>query len=331
MGEGSDVCLDETADCRPVSVYGKARYEAERLVLDTGQRGLSTTVLRLPMVYGPGCKGNLPRMIQAVARGRFPPLPEMGNRRSLVDVRDVVQAALLAATKPVAAGKVYIVTDGQAYSTRRMYELICASLQRPIPRWALPLSLLHAAASIGDMISYLSGKRFVIDSDSLQKLIGSAWYSSEKISTLQTKKVDTCYGDLVYVDKSDDRRIVRYWKSQPYRAGLFEKGWMPAHPTFYARKWLYDKYGGYDLVYRRQSDFELTMRFLAVYKIKSAYIPKVLVRMRCGGASQGIWHILEGNIEAYRACLKHSLNVGPFFIVKKIMSRIPQLFQRDYT
>ena len=51
---------------------------------------ISVTVLRLPMVYGPGCKGNLPRMIQAIARGRFPPLPETGNRRSMVDVRDVV-------------------------------------------------------------------------------------------------------------------------------------------------------------------------------------------------------------------------------------------------
>ena len=180
MGEGSATRLDETAECLPVTAYGKARYAAEQLVLDNG-KDFSVTILRLPMVYGPGCKGNLPRMIRAVARGRFPPLPETGNRRSMVDVRDVVQAALLAAANPTAAGKTYIVTDGQAYSTRQIYEWICAALARPVPRWTVPLAWLHAAASTGDVIGKFTGRRFFLDTKSLDKLIGSAWYSSETI------------------------------------------------------------------------------------------------------------------------------------------------------
>jgi len=71
------------------------------------------------------------------------------------------------------------------------------------------------------------------------------------------------------------------------------------------------------------------MRFLAVHKIKSAYIPRVLVRMRSGGASRGLMHILEGNLEAYRACRKHQLPVTPFFIVRKILSRVPQFLFRS--
>lgn len=181
MGEGGATCLDETAECLPVTAYGKARHEAEQLVLDNG-KDFSVTILRLPMVYGPGCKGNLPRMIRAVSRGRFPPLPETGNRRSMVDVRDVVQAALLAAGNPVAAGKTYIVTDSQAYSTRQIYEWICVALARPVPRWTVPLAWLHAAASVGDAIGKFTGRRFFLDTESLDKLIGSAWYSSEKIS-----------------------------------------------------------------------------------------------------------------------------------------------------
>jgi nucleoside-diphosphate-sugar epimerase len=121
-------------------------------------------------------------MIQAVARGRFPPLPETDNRRSMVDVRDVVQAALLAAGNPAAAGKTYIVTDSQAYSTRQIYEWICATLARPVPRWTVPLAWMHAAASAGDAIGKFTGRRFFLDTGSLDKLIGSAWYSSEKIS-----------------------------------------------------------------------------------------------------------------------------------------------------
>ena len=154
----------------------------------------------------------------------------------------------------------------------------------------------------------------------------------EQVAEAFSKKgVDACYADLVYVDKENMTKVTRYWKSRPYEDGLFEKGWMPAHPTFYARRWVYEKYGKYDLAYRRQSDFELTLRFLAVHKINTIYIPKVLVRMRSGGASRGVWHILEGNIEAYRACRKHSLNVTPLFIAKKIISRVPQFFRRQHS
>ena len=181
MGEGGVTRLDETAECRPVTAYGKARYEAEQLVLGSGN-DFPVTVLRLPMVYGPGCKGNLPRMIRAVARGSFPPLPETGNRRSMVDVRDVLQAALLATDNPAAAGKTYIVTDSQAYSTRQIYEWICAALAHPVPRWTVPLAWLCAAASVGDTIGKFTGRRFFLDTESLDKLIGSAWYSSEKLS-----------------------------------------------------------------------------------------------------------------------------------------------------
>jgi nucleoside-diphosphate-sugar epimerase len=182
MGEGGKVCLDETAVSSPVTSYGKAKREAEKIVLDACQRGLASTVLRLPMVYGPGCKGNLPRMIQAIARGLFPPLPEMGNKRSMVDVRDVVATALLAANNPAAAGKIYIVTDGQTYSTRQMYEWICAEVGRPVPRWTIPLTLIRFAAYAGDMIGRIRGRRLFFDTGALDKLTSSAWYSSDKIS-----------------------------------------------------------------------------------------------------------------------------------------------------
>ena len=62
--------------------------------------------------------------------------------------------------------------------------------------------------------------------------------------------MDACYADLVYVDKKDTGRIVRYWKSNDYRHGLCRKGWMPAHPTFYVRRRVFEQYGGFDLQYR---------------------------------------------------------------------------------
>jgi nucleoside-diphosphate-sugar epimerase len=163
--------------------YGRSKLAAEQLTLDYGKRlGIHVACVRLPLVYGPGNKGNLLRMIAAIDRGLFPPLPELGNRRSMVHVRDVVQAAVLAAGMPAANGQCYIVTDGVAYSTRRLYELICRALGKRIPAWRVPVWALTALGLAGDAIGRIRGKRFIFDSDALDKLIGSAWYSSEKIS-----------------------------------------------------------------------------------------------------------------------------------------------------
>ena len=141
-------------------------------------------VLRLCMVYGPQAKGNIEKMIEAVRHNRFPPLPELGNRRSMVHVQDVVQAAVLAGTHPKAAGQVFVVSDGQTYSTRQMYELICRALNRKVPGWTMPVGVLRGLAVVGDLIGKARGRRFVFDSDALSKLMGSAWFSSEKIQTL---------------------------------------------------------------------------------------------------------------------------------------------------
>ena len=141
--------------------------------------------------------------------------------------------------------------------------------------------------------------------------------------------VEACYADLVYVDKHHPDKVVRYWKSCPYKAGLFERGWMPAHPTFFVRRGVYEQFGTFDLNFSRQADFELTMRFLAVHGIKSVYIPRIWVKMRAGGISNNsVRGVIKGNLEAWRACRKNKLDVGPFFMLTKVMSRVPQWFAR---
>jgi nucleoside-diphosphate-sugar epimerase len=180
MGEGSAEAQDETAACRPQTPYGASKLEAERLVLDGGYVP-EPVVLRPSMVYGPTRKGNLPRMIEAVARGRFPPLPETAKRRSMVHVSDVVEAAMLVARDPRAAGQIYILTDGHGYSTRQIHAWICDSLGKPRPGWTVPAWLLRLAAGIGDVVGLVANRRPAFDSDALEKLTGSALYSAEKI------------------------------------------------------------------------------------------------------------------------------------------------------
>jgi len=180
VGEGGFECLDEKAPCYPRTPYGASKLKAEELVLRGGYVP-EPVVLRLSMVYGPSEKGNLPRMIRAVQAGRFPPLPEVGNRRSMAHVDDVVQAAMLAAEKSEAISQTYLVTDGTPYSTRQIYEWVCEALGKPSPAWSIPLPLLRLLARMGDGIGCLCGRRFVFDTDAMDKLTGSACYSSRRI------------------------------------------------------------------------------------------------------------------------------------------------------
>jgi len=175
-----DGVMDESVSVEATAPYGQSKRASEKLVLGGGFVS-HPVVIRLSMVYGNTDKGNLPKMIQAIEAGRFPPLPEFGNRRSMVHVDDVVQAVMLAAERPEAAGKTYIVTDGQAYSTRQMYVWICEALGKSVPLWHVPVGVLKVLAYGGDVIGKLRGKRFVFDSDALEKLTGSACYSPGKI------------------------------------------------------------------------------------------------------------------------------------------------------
>jgi nucleoside-diphosphate-sugar epimerase len=182
MGEDTAGCADESCPPDPRTPYGRSKLQAEQVVEECGRRtGMQTVCLRLPMVYGPGQKGNLIRMIAAIDRGIFPPLAEFGNRRSLVHVSNVVQAAMLAATHSAARG-CYLVTDSQAHSTRELYEMICRALDRPVSRWHVPDIVLTVLGHLGDLAGRLMGRRASFDSDALGKLTGSAWYSSARIA-----------------------------------------------------------------------------------------------------------------------------------------------------
>jgi UDP-glucose 4-epimerase len=184
MGEGTHGCVDESAQERPTTSYGRAKLAAEKSILEAGRRhGIHVCILRLPLVYGRDNAGSIPRMIAAIDRGRFPPLPDIANKRSMVHVDDVVQAASLALESKRASGQIYIVTDGRVYSTRELYTLICRTLARPVPPWTVPAAVLRGLAKIGDLIGRLRGRPFTFDSATLDKLLGTACYSSAKIAS----------------------------------------------------------------------------------------------------------------------------------------------------
>ncbi|MBI5099733.1 MAG: glycosyltransferase [Nitrospirae bacterium] len=149
------------------------------------------------------------------------------------------------------------------------------------------------------------------------------------VSRMMNCNTESCYGDLRYVHKKDINKTIRYWKSCPYCEGLFNKGWMPPHPTFFARKKIYDKYGNFNTGFKIAADYELMLRFLEGNKITTHYIPDVLVKMRTGGKSnRSLKNMFIKSSEDYKAWKVNKLNGGLSTILLKNISKIPQFFKK---
>jgi UDP-glucose 4-epimerase len=184
MLEPGEDCLDENTIGSPTDAYGLSRLQAEQLVLDCGQQsGMHVSILRPTLVYGPGCKGNLANMLRWIDRGWFPPLPDTGNRRSMVDVRDVVHAVLQAADRDSANGKVCILSDGEDYSTRRIVTAMRCALGKSEQAWSLPASLMRLLGKCGDGCEVLLGRPAPYNSAMCSRLLGSACYRSVNTAT----------------------------------------------------------------------------------------------------------------------------------------------------
>jgi len=178
-GESSTDCLDENSERLPQEPYGQLKREAEQQVLARCEKaGVHVAVIRPALVYGPGVKGNIAAMLQAIDRGRFPPLPDTHNRRSMVDVRDLAHALLLAAETPAANGRRYIITDNEAYSTRRMYEALITGLGQALPKWNVPGWLFRALGKAGDLLEVTTGRAMPVNSTLVNRLLESACYRS---------------------------------------------------------------------------------------------------------------------------------------------------------
>lgn len=146
---------------RPEDVYGISKWEAEQELLRISRAtGLEIVVLRPPLVYGPGVKGNFLRLLRLVARGVPLPLASVHNRRSLVYLGNLVDAIVTAISAPQAAGQTYLVSDGQDVSTPDLVRAIARALDVRARLFPCPVALLRAAAALagrGEEAARLTG------------------------------------------------------------------------------------------------------------------------------------------------------------------------------
>jgi nucleoside-diphosphate-sugar epimerase len=175
MGEGTGEILDETAPCLPSTPYGISKLESEEIVrAEADGTGMAVVIFRLPMVYGPGNKGNLPRMIRWADRGLPFPLVQPDNLRSMVYVGNVVAAVkVVLGTHPagVAAPRTYIVKDDADCSTRMVFSSICRALGKSPRFLPLPAVLGQIAGAISEDFRKVTSS-FRVSSAKIRREIG---------------------------------------------------------------------------------------------------------------------------------------------------------------
>ena len=171
------VCANEKDQRNVEDVYGKTKRVAELKLLKIGKEsGMHVSIIRPSLVYGPNVKGNLKLMLSGIGGGWFPPLPETGNRRSMIHVDDLVRAILLVADDDRANGEIFIATDGTPYSSREIYSVMCSVAWKSIPKWSVPKILFDIASLASPRIKY-----------KINKLLGDECYSSVKLEGLGFK------------------------------------------------------------------------------------------------------------------------------------------------
>ena len=172
MGEESESILDEGNPCAPKTPYGISKLESEEVVkAESAGSAMRVVILRLPMVYGPRNKGNLPRMIRWAERG-FPfPLFQPDILRSMVYVENVV-AGVLALLKGAHEGESkYILKDNEDYSTRRIYSAICRELGKKPLFLPVPAPLVRLGGMFSENFRKITGS-FRVSSAKIEREIG---------------------------------------------------------------------------------------------------------------------------------------------------------------
>lgn len=149
----------------PLDAYGRSKMEAEQGLLEIAKgTGLEVVIIRPPLVYGPGVKGNFASLIKWVKNGVPLPLGSVDNLRSMIALDNLVNFTALCtniALSPNAKGQVFLVSDGEDVSTAELLRRVAKAYGCRARLFSVPVRLMH-------MVARWMGKASVAD-----RLLGS--------------------------------------------------------------------------------------------------------------------------------------------------------------
>jgi glycosyltransferase involved in cell wall biosynthesis len=169
----------------------------------------------------------------------------------------------------------------------------------------------------GDIIGILNSDDFFTDNHIIERVV----------ETFNNNDIDAVFGDVQFVNPVKTSKVVRYYSSKKFEISRFKFGFMPAHPSFYVKRELFEKFGYYKTDYKIGADFELLIRFLFINHIKYKYLEMPFVSMRTGGVSnKSIFSNCTLNKEIARACSENGIKTNLFLIYSKYFTKIFQYF-----
>ncbi|SFD29793.1 glycosyltransferase [Algibacter lectus] len=170
----------------------------------------------------------------------------------------------------------------------------------------------------GDVIGFVHSDDMLAQTTTIEHLV----------NIFKTEKTDGVYGDLQYVNKIDPTKVIRHWESCAFDKKLLKKGWMPAHPTLFLTREVYNKHVGFNLTYKIAADYDFILRVFKDDTLRFAYLPEVITKMRAGGASnRSLKNIIIKSKEDYKAITSN--NIGSFgTIIQKNVSKLNQFYKK---
>lgn len=166
----------------------------------------------------------------------------------------------------------------------------------------------------GDVVGILNSDDYFTSDDVLQN-VAQTFSSNETI--------DAVYGDIHFINDNNPDKIVRYYSSKMFRPFWLRFGFMPAHPSFYVKRKIYQEYGDYSLDYKIAADYDMMVRLFYKHKIHAKYIKKDFVTMRTGGMStKNVRNRLLITKEDVKACRAYGMYTNQLMISVKYLYKI---------
>ena len=165
----------------------------------------------------------------------------------------------------------------------------------------------------GDVVGILNSDDYFTSSDVIERMV----------KAFDDPKIDAVYGDIHFIHDGEPDKCVRYYSSKPFRPLWLRFGFMPAHPSFYCRRAVFEKAGLYKTDYQIGSDYEMMVRLFMVFKIRAKYLPMDFVTMRTGGTStRNVKSRLQLIKDDVRGCRENGIYTNPLMISLKFLYKI---------
>lgn len=173
-------------------------------------------------------------------------------------------------------------------------------------------------SATGDVIGFMHSDDFLSHDGALAQVA----------SAFEDPAVEAVYSDLEYVSKIDKMNVIRHWSSGAFHPSRLKYGWMPAHPTLYLRREVYERFGLYDQNMLISADYDFILRYFSKSPNNSIYIPEVLYKMRAGGASNRNFFNLVLKMKEDMIAIRRNRTGGFYTLIIKNLSKIGQFYVR---